>query len=307
MNNASILHNLDSNQNKNFTNASHILKSALLSPELSFIMEAHDGLSAAIAQRAGFKSLWASGLSISTSLGYRDSNEASWTDLVDVVERMVYSSSLPILVDADGGFGNFNNARLLAIKLRQRGAAGICLEDKTFPKTNSFIGNKHELADISEFSGRLQAVKDSVGDDLVVVARTEALIAGHSMDEALARAHAYADSGVDAILIHSRLPNADQILDFMHHWKNRLPVVIVPTKYYKTPTQTYRDANVSAIIWANHSMRAAASHMTKICKLIAANQSIAEVEGDICTLEDIFSLLNYERLNEDENIYLPKK
>lgn len=298
--------NPDSHPKRNIEKSSNILKSELLSPELSFIMEAHDGLSAAIAKRAGFKSLWASGLSISTSLGYRDTNEASWTEIVDVVERMVYSSSLPVLVDADGGFGNFNNARLCATKLLQRGAAGICLEDKTFPKTNSFIGDKHDLADIKEFSGRLQAVKDSVGDNLVVVARTEALIAGHPMEEALARAHAYADSGVDAVLIHSRLPHADEILDFLHHWDARLPVVIVPTKYYMTPTQTYRNANVSAVIWANHSMRAAASHMTKICESIAENQSISQIENDIAPLDEIFSLLNYDQLNEDENIYLPK-
>src|SRR5258707_5780467 len=88
--------------------------------ELSFLMEAHDGLSAAVAERAGFKGLWASGLSISSSLGYRDANEASWTQLIDVVERMADASDLPILVDGDSGFGNFNNARLLARKLAQR-------------------------------------------------------------------------------------------------------------------------------------------------------------------------------------------
>src|SRR5262245_10074096 len=91
---------------------------------LSFLMEAHDALSAAIAQRGGFKGLWASGLSISSSLGYRDANEASWVELVDVVERMVDATGIPVLVDADSGFGNFNNARLVARKLHQRGAGG---------------------------------------------------------------------------------------------------------------------------------------------------------------------------------------
>ncbi|MGY4343145.1 hypothetical protein ACVWW3_008051 [Bradyrhizobium sp. LM2.9] len=108
--------------------------------ELSFLMEVHDGLSAAIAERAGFKGLWASGLSIACSLGYRDANEASWSQLVDVVERIVESSGLPVLVDGDGGFGTFNNARLVARRLRQRGAAGVALEDSCFPKMNSFVG-----------------------------------------------------------------------------------------------------------------------------------------------------------------------
>jgi len=144
--------------------------------ELSFLMEAHDGLSRPSPSRRVSKAL-ASGLSISSSLGYRDANEASWTELVDVVERMADASDLPILVDGDSGFGNFNNARLLARKLAQRGAAGVALEDKGFPKMNSFAGDRHPLADVGEFSGRLRAVKDTVGDQLVLVARIEALIA----------------------------------------------------------------------------------------------------------------------------------
>jgi 2-methylisocitrate lyase-like PEP mutase family enzyme len=74
-------------------------------------VEAHDGLSGAIAERAGFRGVWASGLSISCALGYRDANEASWTQVVDAVERIVDSTQLPVLVDGDSGFGNFNNAR----------------------------------------------------------------------------------------------------------------------------------------------------------------------------------------------------
>src|SRR5262245_1021245 len=92
------------------------LRKLIYSNDLSFLMEAHDALSAAIAERSGFKGLWASGLSIASSLGYRDANEASWTQIVDIVERMVDATTVPILVDADSGFGNFNNARLAALK-----------------------------------------------------------------------------------------------------------------------------------------------------------------------------------------------
>jgi len=274
--------------------------------ELSFLMEAHDGLSGAIAERAGFKGLWASGLSISCSLGYRDANEASWTQLVDVVERMVDSTDLPVLVDGDSGFGNFNNARLLARKLQQRGAAGVALEDKGFPKMNSFVGDRHPLADTGEFSGRLRAVKDAVGDDLVLVARIEALIAGHGMDEALARAHAYAEAGADAILIHSRKSAADEILGFAAAWQNRLPVVIVPTKYYRTPVSAYREAGISTVIWANHSMRAAIAGMREICGRIIAEESIAGIEGEVATLDEVFGLLRYGELAAAEERYLPQ-
>ncbi|SDF49432.1 phosphoenolpyruvate mutase [Bradyrhizobium brasilense] len=274
------------------------------SENLSFLMEAHDGMSAAIAERAGFKGLWASGLSIACSLGYRDANEASWSELVDAVERIVDSSRLPVLVDGDGGFGNFNNARLLARKLRERGAAGVALEDSCFPKMNSFVGNSHPLADIDEFCGRLRAVKDTIGTDLVVVARIEALIAGHGMHEAISRAQAYAEAGTDAILIHSRSSSADEVLSFARTWQNRLPVVIVPTKYYRTATSAYRSARISTVIWANHSMRAAVAAMRQVCDRLFAEENATTIEPDIATLEEVFDMFDYDELARAETQYL---
>ncbi|WP_434725327.1 phosphoenolpyruvate mutase [Mesorhizobium sp. RIZ17] len=283
------------------------LRRMIASSELAFAMEAHDGLSAAIAERAGFKALWASGLTISSSLGYRDANEASWSQVVDVVERITDMVDIPVLVDGDSGFGNFNNARLVARKLRQRGASGICLEDTAFPKMNSFVGDRHPLADIPEFCGRLKAVKDQVPDaEFVLVARIEALIAGHGEDEALARAQAYAEAGADAILIHSRKSNAEQIFAFTRAWQNRLPVVIVPTKYYRTPVSAYRAAGISTVIWANHNMRAAISAMRQVCDRILREESIAGIEDEVATLDELFDLLNYQELSAAEEKYLPQ-
>ena len=276
------------------------------SRELSCLMEAHDALSAVIAEHAGFEGLWASGLSIASTLGYRDANEASWTQVVDAVERMADATSMPILVDGDSGFGNFNNARIAALKLWQRGAAGICLEDKGFPKMNSFVGDRHPLAEMKEFCGRLKAVKDHVPDpNFVMVARLEALIAGHGLDEALDRAHAYSDAGADAILIHSRKSTADEILEFIRGWQNRLPVVIVPTRYFKTPTSVFRDAGISTVIWANHNMRAAVAAMRDVCRRIRDEDGIAGVESDVASLEEIFGLIDYDELATAEKIYLP--
>ena len=121
----------------------------LSSKELKFICEAHNALSARIAQEAGFKGIWASGLTMSAALGVRDSNEASWTQILDVLEFMSDATAVPILVDADTGYGNFNNVRRLVQKLEQRGVAAVCIEDKQFPKTNSLLdGGRQELADI---------------------------------------------------------------------------------------------------------------------------------------------------------------
>jgi phosphoenolpyruvate phosphomutase len=282
------------------------LRDLILSNDLSFLMEAHDGLSAAIAARSGFRGLWASGLSISSALGYRDANEASWTQVVDVVERMVDATGIPVLVDGDSGFGNFNNARLLAKKLEQRGAAGVAIEDKGFPKMNSFVGDRHPLADIDEFCGRLKAVKDTTSPDFVLIARIEALIAGHDLDEALVRADAYCEAGADAILIHSRKSVADEILAFAREWNNKLPVIIVPTKYYKTPVSAYRDAGISTVIWANHSMRAAIAGMREICSRIHSDESIAAIEDQVAGLDELFALMDYGELAKAEEHYLPK-
>ncbi len=148
------------------------LRRELLAPELTFLMEAHNGLSAKIVEEAGFAGIWASGLSISAALGVRDNNEASWTQVLDVLEFMADASSLPILVDGDTGYGNFNNVRRLVRKLGQRNIAGVCIEDKLFSKTNSFIGEAQPLADIDEFCGRIKAGKDSQDDEnFSIVAR----------------------------------------------------------------------------------------------------------------------------------------
>lgn len=281
------------------------LHELVASPELTFLMEAHDALSAAIAAKTGFRGIWASGLSIASSLGYRDANEASWTQIVDAVERLCDAAHVPVLVDGDSGFGNFNNARIVARKLLARGAAGLCLEDKGFPKMNSFVGDRHPLADTEEFCGRLRAVKDTTGEGLVLVARIEALIAGHGLEEALARAHAYAEAGADAILIHSRKSTADEIVAFTKAWRSKLPVIIVPTKYYRTPVCTYRQAGISTVIWANHAMRAAIAGMAHICGRIFAEESISGIEDQVARLEEVFDLLGYDELAEAETRYLP--
>lgn len=283
-------------------------KQMLQSNQIEFIMEAHNGLSAKIAQEAGFKGIWGSGLSISAALGVRDNNEASWTQVLDVMEFMSDATTVPIMLDADTGYGNFNNVRRLVHKLEQRNVAAMCIEDKLFPKTNSFInGEGQPLADIAEFSGKIKAAKDTQSDpDFCVVARVEALIAGWGMGEALKRAEAYHKAGADAILMHSKRSTPDEILAFMKEWGNTCPVVIVPTMYYKTPTQVFADAGVSLIIWANHLMRASVAAMQRTAATIYAEQSLVSVEPQIVSVKEVFRLQNAQELEAAEDIYLPQ-
>ena len=151
----------DRHEDRALSKKTHQFRTLLHSPQLEFICEAHNGLSAKICEQAGFRGLWASGLCMSAQFGVRDSNEASWTQVLEMLEFMADATSVPILLDGDTGYGNFNNMRRLVMKLEQRGISAVCIEDKLFPKTNSFInGEKQPLADIGEFCGKIKAVKD---------------------------------------------------------------------------------------------------------------------------------------------------
>jgi phosphoenolpyruvate phosphomutase len=283
-------------------------RNLLQSPELECILEAHNGLSARIVEEAGFPGIWASGLCLSAQFGVRDSNEASWTQILDVLEFMSDATTVPILLDGDTGYGNFNNMRRLVRKLEQRQIAAVCIEDKLFPKTNSFIaGETQPLADIEEFCGKIKAGKDAQLDpDFSVIARTEALIAGRGMDEALRRAEAYHEAGADAILIHSSRQTADEVLAFRAEWGDRCPVVLVPTRYHGTPTDVFREAGFSLAIWANHLLRSSLLAMQRTARILKREARLSAVENHIAPLSEVFRLQGVDELKQAETRFLPE-
>ena len=283
-------------------------KDLLCSEELEFLCEAHNGLSARIVEEAGFKGIWASGLTISAQFGVRDNNEASWTQILDNVEFMADATHVPILLDGDTGYGNFNNMQRLIRKLEQRRVAAVCIEDKLFPKTNSFLkGETQPLANVDEFCGKIKAGKDAqIDDDFCILARVEAFICGWGLPEAVRRAAAYHQAGADGILIHSALTGPDEILAFQRDWGNRCPVVIVPTKYYSTPTDVFRQYGFSLVIWANHLLRAAVTTMQHTAKTLHAQEHLLSIEDKIAPVAEIFRLQDAAELQEAERRYLPQ-
>ena len=283
-------------------------KTMLQRDDLAFICEAHNGLSAKLAEEAGFEGIWGSGLSISAAMGVRDTNEASWTQVLEVLEFMSNNTSIPILLDGDTGYGNFNNMRRLVAKLEQRAIAGVCIEDKIFPKTNSFIrGESQPLADMEEFSGKIKAGKDAqADDDFCIVARTEAFIAGWGLAEALARAESYRLAGADAILVHSKLGDPSDIEAFMAEWAGRHPVVIVPTMYYATPTDRFRELGISMVIWANHMLRTSIRAMQRTASQLQRQQTLVQIEDSLPPVKEIFRLQGMAEYAEWEKAYLPK-
>jgi len=284
------------------------LKELIGSSDLEYLMEAHNGISARIVEEAGFKGIWGSGLAISASMGVRDSNELSWTQVLDIVEYMSDVTNIPILLDGDTGYGNFNNARRLVKKLEQIKVAGVCIEDKLFPKNNSLIKDASQpLADIDEFCGKIKAMKDTqLDDDFIVVSRVEAFIAGLGLKEVLKRAEAYRKAGADAILIHSKRNNPSEIEKFMKEWGNRHPIVIVPTSYYNTPTKTFIDLGISIVIWANHNLRASIRAMQEISKQIYEDNTLMKIEEKVVSVQEIFRLQKLDELKKAEQKYFPK-
>lgn len=281
------------------------LKNILVNSNTDFFLEAHNALSAKIVSEVGFQGIWASGLSIATSCGVRDRNEISWTEVLEIVERMTDIVDIPVLLDGDSGFGDFNNVRRLVKKSEQKFIAGICIEDKIFPKTNSFLTSKNQkLVSINEFCGKIKAAKDTqIDSDFCIIARTESLIIGNSIEQSIERCTYYAESGADAILIHSKYNSYEQICSFMNKWSNLCPVVIVPTTFpYE---RLYSDIHkISLVIWANHLIRACILQMQNVAKLIHENQNIICIENKIASMKELFRLQNVSELEQAEQKYL---
>lgn len=283
------------------------LRALLNEPGLSFLMEAHNGLSARIVEDTGFSGIWASGFSISTALGVRDSNEVSAHEVLETVGYMADATRIPIMVDGDTGYGNFNNARRFVRGLGRLGVAGVCLEDKLFPKTNSFIGDHQLLADPAEFCGKLTACKDSqTDDDFCVVARVEALVAGRGVPEALERAEAYRRAGADAVFIHSKRTDGQEILAFAEEWARRCPLVITPTTYHRAVgVDSLEHHGVSTLIWANQNMRACVHAMREVCGEVFRSRGVTGVEPRLASVQEVFTFMGYDELDAANRRYLP--
>lgn len=280
------------------------LRTLLARRDAEVLVEAHDALSARIVAQAGLPAIWASSLTISAVWGVRDANELSWTQVADVLDHMTDATALPILADGDSGHGDFNIVRRFVRRLSQRGVAGVCFEDQCFPKANSLVGEHHVLAPAEEFCGKIRAAKDAQdSDDFMVVARVEALIAGLGMAEALRRATAYHEAGADAILIHSRRPDATEVLKFAAEWGSRAPVLIVPTTYSATPLATFAEFGIAGVIWANHTLRAAITGMQMLCATIRQHRSPHAREPEIASVGDVLVLTGYAELDEARDRY----
>ncbi len=289
-------------------NKSSELRKKFSSKEIIRIVGAHDGLGAKLISESNFDGVWASGLEISASHGLPDANILTMTEYLERSSEMNEASNLPVIADCDTGYGNVNNVIYLVEKYEQKGIAGICIEDKLFPKTNSFIEGRQELATVDEFSGKIRAAKNTQKNrDFMVIARVEALIAGWGMDEALYRARKYVEAGADAILIHSKKKDPNEIIDFCKKFKNQVPVVVVPTTYIYFNEKQMKKLGIKMVIYANHILRTTIKSVSENLNLLRSKGQLSYIENKIAPLKKVFNLQGQDILKDNEKNYLPVK
>jgi phosphoenolpyruvate phosphomutase len=284
---------------KMISNKSALFRELLAGSGVVRLAGAHNGISARLVERSGFDAIWASGLEISTSYGVPDAGILTMSELLETARTMNETVGLPIIADCDTGFGEARNVEHMIRRYEAAGIAGVCIEDKQFPKLNSFAEGQQELASISDFQAKIRAAKEAQKSrDFVLIARVEAFIAGRDVDDALARAYAYADAGADAILIHSKEKSPNQVFGFARSWQGRLPVVVVPTTYFRSQLCDFEAAGIKVVIYANHAMRAAVKAMSETLAAIKISGSTECVEHKIAPVSELFELQEMNRLLE---------
>ncbi|GAM34206.1 hypothetical protein TCE0_015r01632 [Talaromyces pinophilus] len=198
-------------------------------------MASHNPLNANLAAEAGFNAVWVSGFELSASYAVPDASllpMSTHLEMTRSIAQSIPDETFPIVVDVDTGFGNAINVAYIIPRFEAAGAAAVVIEDKHFPKDSSLRANgRQELVTVEEFQGKIAAAK-ALSHSMLIIARTEALIAGLGQEEAQRRARAYVEAGADAILIHSKKSTPEEILSFCRAWPGeQVPLVLVPTSY----------------------------------------------------------------------------
>ena len=279
-----------------------ILEKTLRSKAIVKVGGAFDAMSAKLVEISGFDAIWAGSFAISATHALPDASIMTMTEFLNVASSMAETCKIPIIADCDTGFGGPSNVRHMIKKYENAGIAGISIEDKIFPKQNSLFENgKQELISEKEFVAKIIAARESKqNQDFMIIARTEALIAGMGTNEALKRAYAYEKAGASAILIHSKKNNPSEIFEFSDLWKGSIPLVVVPTSYPSVSIDELISHEIKMVIYANQSLRIAHASMSRILKKINESQKLTDVDEEMSSMEEIFHLQKISNINKEE-------
>ena len=287
------------------SNRAHKLRELFNQDGVIRIMGAHDGVTAKLVEMNGFDGIWAGSFEVSASHAVPDASILTMTQYLEAATIMHNAVSIPVVADCDTGYGNSNNVIDMVRKYEAAGIAAVSMEDKRFPKVNSYIPGRQEMAPIAEFVGKILAAKNTQRtEDFMVIARVEALIAGWGHEEALKRAHAYAEAGADAIFIHSKAKTPDEIVNFARAWDFSAPLVICPTSYPMITLDEIKKLGIKMVIYANQGLRASLKAMNEVCSLIAREGRLDTIDDRIMTMDEIFELQGMNKMKEEEEVYL---
>jgi len=291
------------------TSKARKLRELMARPGPIVIIGAHNGLSGRIGEEAGFDGLWASGFEISASYAVPDANILTMAENLSAAKMMNDATRIPVIADCDNGYGNAINVIRAIEEYERSGIAGVCMEDNVFPKRCSFYaGVKRELSPVEEHAGKVRAAKATQRDrDFVVIARTEALIAGWGMEEALLRGRAYADAGADMVLIHSKSKTPDEVMTFAKLWDRPTPLVCVPTIYESTKVEDLSKAGFKLIIFANHAIRSSIKAMTETLQTLKKEMFTGSVKDKVVPLPRVYELVGVDKMSKDEGAFMPSE
>ena len=266
---------------------------------------AYDAMSAKLVELSGFDAVWAGSFAISAIHNVPDASILTMTEFFTAASNMAHACEIPIIADCDTGYGDATNVRYMVKKYENAGIAGICIEDKTFPKQNSLLeGGDNKLLSVKDFAAKILAANEAKQNKaFTIIARIEALISGIGMEQALKRAYAYEKAGADLILIHSKKITPEEIFEFSDSWKGSIPLVVIPTTYYSVNIDELIKHKIKMVIYANQTLRAAHFALSKLLKQMKNANNLSKLQNQMSSMDDIFKLQEmYEMKLQEKSI-----
>lgn len=273
-------------------------------PMIRFI-EAHSPISALIAENAKvelggkireFDGFWSSSLTDSTEMGKPDIEALDISSRLSNINNIFEVTTKPLIMDLDTG-GKPEHFEINVKSIERLGISAVIIEDKTGLKKNSLFGNDvpQTQENVDLFCEKIRAGRASrINSDFMVIARIESLILEKGMADALMRARAYVEAGVDGIMIHSRNKRPDEVFEFARIFRSdfpHIPLVCVPTSYNSVTEDELAAHGFNVVIYANHLMRAAYPAMKKVANEILKHGRSAEVDGQLISINEVLELI----------------
>jgi phosphoenolpyruvate phosphomutase len=270
----------------------------------------YDGLSALLAAKHHFDFVWVSSFCCSAAAGLPDAGIIGPEDILTVVRCVRRSMKLPIVVDLDSGYGDPVKAFHVVEAMARAGAAALCIEDNPVSKRCSlYDGYDRALVTPEEHIARLRAARAGVSEARSacrIIARTEALVAGLGVEEALSRSTAYADAGADAVFIQSLDKTGREVLTFAKEWRRRTPLFIAPTRLPQITKKEFFAAGVSHTMFANQGLRASHAAVDRTFRILAEAESAQAVESEISTVAVVAAQVGAQKVVELEALVARK-